>query len=117
MPKLDSIKFDLFDFLIATDQNEPITTQPEISFSAQAPYEAARPLRAVVVMFNSGISGALRFHARCRIVIRFEDGEDVLEGNELIARFYRQAYELFCGKVNETLSVLGQNPMSFPELA
>lgn len=116
MPKIDSVKFDLFDFLIATDQSEPITTQPEIAFSAQAPYELSKPLRAVIVMFDSGRSGVLRFHARCRVSIRFEPGEDVLEGNELITQFYRQAYMLFCKKANETLCVLGQNPMVFPEL-
>lgn len=116
MPKIESVKFDLFDFLIATDQNEPITTQPEVAFSAQAPHEASMPLRAVVVMFDSGKSGVLRFHARCRVSIRFGPGEEVPEGSELISRFYRQAYMLFCKKANETLCVLGQNPMVFPEL-
>lgn len=116
MAKIESVKFDLFDFLIATDQNEPITTQPEIAFSAQAPHELSMPLRAVVVMFDSGKSGVLRFHARCRVSIRFEPGEDVLEGSELISQFYRQAYMLFCKKVNDALGVMGQNPMMFPEL-
>lgn len=116
MPKIDSVKFDLFDFLIATDQNDPITTQPEIAFSSQAPYDTSKPLRAVIVMFDSGRSGVLRFHARCRVSIRFEPGEDVLEGNDLISQFFRQAYMLFCRKANEALCVLGQNPMVFPEL-
>lgn len=116
MPKIESVKFDLFDFLIATDQNEPITTQPEISFSAQAPHDASMPLRAVIVMFDSGPSNVLRFHARCRVAMRFGEGEPVPEGNELINQFYRQAYMLFCRKANETLCVLGQNPMVFPEL-
>lgn len=116
MPKIDSVKFDLFNFLIATDQNEPITTQPEISFSAQAPHDPSLLLRAVIVMFDSGMSNALRFHARCRVAVRFEPGEAIPEGNELISKFYRQAYMLFCKKANETLCVLGQNPMMFPEL-
>ncbi len=105
MPKIDSVKFDLFDFLIATDQSEPITTQPEIAFSLQTPNDPSMPLRAVIVMFDSGKSNVLRFHARCRVSIRFEPGE-----------FYRQAYMLFCKKSNDTLCVLGQNPMVFPEL-
>lgn len=116
MPKIDSVKFDLFDFLIATNQNEPITTQPEIAFSAQAPYEASKPTRAVIVMFDSGASNSLRFHARCRVVIQFGPDEDILEGNGLISQFYRQAYMLFCRKANEALCDLGQNPMGFPEL-
>lgn len=116
MPKIESVKFDLFDFLIATDQNEPITTQPEISFSAQAPHDQSMPLRAVIVMFDSGMSNALRFHARCRVALRFGPEEAIPEGNELITGFYKQAYMLFCRKANETLSVLGQNPMVFPEL-
>lgn len=116
MPKIDSVKFDLFDFLIATDQNEPITTQPEIAFSYQAPQDLSAPVRGVIVMFDSGRSGVLRFHARCRVSIRFEPGEDIPEGSELISRFYRQAYTLFCKKVNDAICVLGQNPMIFPEL-
>ena len=110
MPKIDSVKFDLFDFLIATDQSEPITTQPEIAFSLQTPNDPSMPLRAVIVMFDSGKSNVLRFHARCRV------GEDILEDKELISQFYRQAYMLFCKKSNDTLCVLGQNPMVFPEL-
>ena len=116
MPKIESVKFDLFDFLIATDQHQPITSQPEISFSAMAPQEPSLPLRAMVVMFDSGESRALRFHARCRVAVRFEEGEPVPEGGELISLLHRQAYALFCMKANETLAVLGQNPMRFPEL-
>ncbi len=116
MSKIDSVKFDLFDFLIATDQSEPITTQPEIAFSLQTPNDPSMPLRAVIVMFDSGKSNVLRFHARCRVSIRFEPGEDILEDKELISQFYRQAYMLFCKKSNDTLCVLGQNPMVFPEL-
>lgn len=116
MAKIDSVKFDLFDFLIAAGQGGPITTQPEVSFGFQDPLDPAMPLRAVIVMFSSGQSDSLRFQARCRVSFRFEPGEEVPDGQELIALLYRQAYGLFCLKANETLRVLGQNPMRFPEL-
>lgn len=116
MAKIDSVKFDLFDFLIATDQGAPITTLPQVSFGFQEPLDPSLPLRAIIVMFDSGQSDSLRFHARCRVSFRFEAGEEVPDGEALISLLYRQAYGLFCLKANETLRVLGQNPMRFPEL-
>lgn len=104
-----------FEYQCTTDTNR-FMVESELQFTAQTPRDSSLMERAILVQFQvKGEEGKFQLNCVCRVIFSFEEGEELLEGKNLLQAHQKEAYEKMKEKARSALTVFGHNEMVFPD--